>query len=220
MKSASFEELKIGEGIYTARDIATILNVPRNKVSYWMSKYVREKFPAITGYVYNFEQEKGIYVNFKSFLQIYVFNELKQRGHSNKKILEMYSFISRKYKTKYPFALKKILSVGSELMLEEKEDIFNAKFQLSFKKILSDYIDKIEFDNDGSAIRYYPLGKERTIVVDPSIQFGSPVIKGTRVNADILVELYENGEEINAIAKMYEISIDNVNDAIEFSMAA
>lgn len=218
--ATSFEELRIGEGIYTSRDIATILNLPIKKVSYWLSKYVREKFPQITGYVYNFEQEKGIYVNFKSLLQIYVLSELRSRGHTNKEILKIYSAISDKYNTNYPFAKKNIYSVGSELLMEENGELVDANFQISLKEILSEYIHKIEFDREGNAVRFFPLGKDKSIVVDPKVQFGSPVIKGTRVNADIIFELYENGEDVLSIARMYEISTESVQDAIDFSMAA
>ncbi len=218
--STSFEELRIGEGIYTSKDIATILKIPIRKVSYWISKYVREKFPEITGYVYNFEQERGIYVNFKSLLQIYVFSELKVRGHSNKEILKMYSFISERYDTKYPFAKKSIYSVGSELMLEEKGELVNANFQISLKEILSEYIHKIEFDMQGNAIRFFPLGKEKSIVVDPQIQFGSPTIKGTRISAAVIYESFKAGDSQELIASVYDISVSDVHDAIEFTQAA
>lgn len=216
----SFEEYKVGEGLYTARDIATILNLPNSRVRYWLSKYAREKLPSITGYIYNFEQEKGVYVNFKMFLQIYVFTELRKKGHSNNNILKMYEAISTRYDTDYPFADYKVLSVGSKLMLEDGEDIFDSKMQLSLKDILKSYIERIEFDNKGLAIRYFPLGKEKSIVVDPQIQNGSPTIKGTRINAKTIFLLHEAGDSIKDISYHYDISEEEIKDAIDFSRAA
>lgn len=216
----SFETLEIGKGIYTISDLSEILKVSKSKVRYWLNTYVRDILPSITGHKYVFDEEKGLFVNFKSLLQLYVFIELKKRGHKKKDIIEMYKFIAKKYQTNYPFATKQILSVGSEILINGDSGLINYKFQLSFDKLLKDYIEKIDFDSHGNAIRFYPLGMKRSIVVDPEIQFGSPTIKGTRIDVRTIAECFEAGDSKKLISKAYNLKLKEINDAIDFVKAA
>ena len=214
------ENIKLGEGVYNISDLSNILGVTPRSARYLFNKYVREVFPSITNFRYNFETETGLFVNFKSLLQFYVFLELKNRGHSNKKILSMYKFISEKYKTKYPFAKKDIFSVGSEILTNHHGQLINQTLQLSMTEILEKYIHKIEFGQDGYAEKYFPLGKDKSIVVDPKIQFGSPTIKGTRVEIKTIKESFDSGDPKELIAKIYDLTMNQVEDAISFNQAA
>jgi len=215
-----FEKLEIGSGIYTISDLSEILKVDKSKVRYWFNTYVRDILPSITGFKYVFEENKGLFVNFKSLLQLYVFIELKNKGHNKKDIIAMYKFIARKFKTNYPFASKQVLSVGSELLIDSKQGLVSHRLQLNFDSLLQDYIKKIDFDISGNALRFYPLGMNHSIVVDPEIQFGSPTIKGTRIDAKTIVECFESGDSKDLIAHAYNLKLNQINDAIEFLKAA
>ncbi len=216
----SFETLQIGQGIYTVSDLSEILKIKKSSARYWFNSYVRDILPSITGYRYNFESDKGLFVNFKSLMQFHVFIELKNRGHKKKEIVSMYKFIAKQYSTNYPFATKEILSVGSSLLIDINEQLVSPTMQYSMNEILTDYIDRIEFDLEGNAIRYYPMGRQHSVVVDPEVQFGSPVIKGTRIDTKTISELYESGDSKELIANIYDLSIEQVSDAISFSIAA
>ena len=216
------ETAKIGEGIYTISDMAEILMLPKRSVRYWFSEYVRKEFPKISNYIYNFNSDVGLFVNFKSLMQLYVFNELKKRGFSKKKILTLYEVLSKKHKTKYPFAHEEainIITAGGLLLYSENEMLLDSKNQIHIKEVLDSYLKKIDFQ-DGVVSKFYPLGRDKSIVVNPEIQFGSPVLDGTRINADIIADLHKAGESIEMISRMYDISDSQVKDAIEFSIAA
>jgi len=216
------ETAKIGEGVFTISDMATILKVPSTSVRYWFNEYVRKEFPKISQYIYNFNTEDGIFLNFKSLMQLYVFNQLRKRGFSRKKILSLYKGLSEKHNTKYPFAIEEavnIITAGDLLLYNYEGFLIDSNNQIYLNEVLKEYLRKIDFE-DGVVSKFYPLGKEKSIVVNPEIQFGSPVINGTRVNASIIADLFEAGEPVEMISRMYDISESEVNDAIEFSIAA
>jgi uncharacterized protein (DUF433 family) len=216
------ENLGIGKGIYTISDLSVILKISKSRVRYWVSTYLRRDLPKITNFRYNFNPEEGIFMTFNSLLELYVFEKLKQKGHSRKRILESYYAISKFYNTKYPFTIKNIITAGNLILLDHEDKFISANksFQLNLKEILKPYIEKIEFDEEGKAKRFYPSGKDKSVVIDPEIQFGAPTIKGTRINVANLVEEFESGDSIGTLAKIYNLREEEINDAIEFIQAA
>ena len=219
----SIENLEIGGGIFTISDLSEILRIPKSRARYWFNTYVREELPAITNYRYNFNSDQGLYVNFKSLLQLYVFEELKKEGFQKKSILNAYSTLSQTLNTKYPFATNKILIAGKSILLELDNDHIidaNSTKQFNLVKVLTPYLRKIQFDTSGNAIRFYPLGKRNSIVVDPKVQFGTPVISGTRIDIRTIFDSYQAGDSKDLISKIYDLTVDQINDAIEFSIAA
>lgn len=55
------------------------------------------------------------------------------------------------------------------------------------------------------------------IVVDPSIRFGKPVIKGTRVPIEILVGKVAGGMSIEEVAEEYGVTPQDVRAALGYA---
>ena len=57
----------------------------------------------------------------------------------------------------------------------------------------------------------------RRIVVDPRIMAGKPVIKGTRITVDMILELLASGISPEEIAEDYEISVEGVRAVLLYA---
>ena len=55
------------------------------------------------------------------------------------------------------------------------------------------------------------------ITVDPSVRFGKPVIRGTRVPADVLVARVATGMEIKKVAEEYAVVEADVYNALNYA---
>ena len=55
------------------------------------------------------------------------------------------------------------------------------------------------------------------ITVDPSVRFGKPVIRGTRVPADVLVARVATGLEIKNVAEEYGVMENDVYNALNYA---
>ena len=55
------------------------------------------------------------------------------------------------------------------------------------------------------------------IIVDPSVRFGKPVIRGTRVPADVLVARMATGMDIKKVAEEYGITEADVYNALHYA---
>jgi uncharacterized protein (DUF433 family) len=74
----------------------------------------------------------------------------------------------------------------------------------------------LEFDA-AEVARWFPLGKGRTsIVIDPARSFGRPVIRDSGVPTEALFSAVKTEGAIEKVARLYEVPLLAVQDAIEF----
>jgi uncharacterized protein (DUF433 family) len=213
---------QFGQGFYTATDAANILDIPYNKVGYWFRRYVKGEFERHSNYRYYYDNEKITAVNFYTLIEIYVFDFFRQNKISTKNIVVAHKELSRYLNTPFPFCHTDFLLLsGNDILYRIEKSIFEVKpgFQQAIFDYVIPYSKKIEF-KDCIASKYYPIGKDHSIVVNPNNQFGSPIIDGTNIKVGTLVSLYKGGENIRFISEMYEIHESQVRDALIYSKAA
>lgn len=217
---------QLGSGIYTVPDIAQILRIPINKVGRWIRTYWDEQLGKEydSRYSWNIDQSKG--VSFHTLVELYVFHQLNDAGIRPRAALIAHKILSERFDTLFPFANSKVLRSlntdggriyfeqgGQTIVTLDKSNQLNLDFIKLFFKL-------VEFDGGALASRFWPLGKDNSIVCDPERQFGHAVIDKTNIYPDAIFSLHKAGEPIKFISSMYEISEKQVNDAIEYCMAA
>lgn len=74
-----------------------------------------------------------------------------------------------------------------------------------------------DVDNLSVVARIRPLGLKREVVIDPNRRSGAPVVRA--VPTDVLAELIRAGEQVEWVAKQYDLSLDQVLDAWEYERA-
>ncbi len=57
----------------------------------------------------------------------------------------------------------------------------------------------------------------RRIVSDPHVMAGKPVIRGTRITVDMILELLASGMKPEEIAEDYNISLDDIRAALLYA---
>lgn len=219
---------KLGEGIYLVKDVSKILHLDYEKVYRWIVGYWTGSLD--TNINYTFGESDNRAINFYSLIEFYTFFKLREKGLSTTEIRKLHTELTKKLKTNYPFA------IGQDYFIEErktkkKKKVFvyykylnsliklDKKEQFSFD-FMQNFLDKIEFDANNLAARFYPLTNSKNIVVDPKHQFGQPVINGTNIKTQTIFNLYKGGETLENISILYNIAIDKVQDAVNFQNAA
>ncbi len=87
-------------------------------------------------------------------------------------------------------------------------------------KIISLFFKNIDFGHDSIASRFWPLGKDKSILIDPERQFGHPVVGKSNIYPETLYNLHKAGEPLEFISFTYEVDEQYVKDAIEYCKAA
>lgn len=124
------------------------------------------------------------------------------------------------YKTDHPLAELDLETDGRDLFIRELGLPINAskRGQSAFDEILSRYLKRVDRDKNNIPIRFYPFttydASPKFIIMDPSVAYGRPVIRGTRINTVIIYERYSGGESLSEIATDYGLEMPYVEEAL------
>ena len=218
-------KLDIGTGCYTASEIAHILQVPYHKVHTWMNKYWDGKLGKEFGEKYSWTVDNTRAVSFHTLVEFYVMMQLSEAGVKPKEVLKAHSILSKQFDTAFPFAQKTLLkgmqTDGKTVYLHFEDKILSldGSQQLNLSLIKAFY-KNLEFDGNEMASRFWPMGKNKSIVIDPERKFGHPIINGHNIYPEVLHGMFKAGDSIRFIAAIYEISTKQVKDAIQYCTAA
>ncbi|MFT4031858.1 MAG: DUF433 domain-containing protein [Siphonobacter sp.] len=212
-------ELEVETGLYTVPDVAQILRLPLTRVRRWLDEFWNGRFSATTKISYSWGKGRERVVSFQTLIEFYVFFKLRELGISTSKILQAYEVSSRLLKTPFPFASSFLLTDSKRLFVEISEEILitaDASLQYEIREVMDGFCKKIEFDTDKLASKFWPLGKEHSVVIDPRKQFGQAIIQGTNILAETLHRLHLGGEDNASIARLYGLQLNQVEEAISF----
>lgn len=209
----------IGEGVYSVPDAAKILGFPVNKVRRWIKTYWEDKFTGTAGaYTWGDGRDRGF--NFHTLVELIAIYALREKNVSFYKIIEARAFLQEELKVEYPFASKKVMSDGKQFYFAISNAVLmdvNLTKQTSIKDLVEPYCKKLDFDAiDTLANQFWPLGKDRSIVVDPEHRFGEPIIEGTNISAEVIASMIAGGDDIDMIADIYRLKPSQIRDAITY----
>jgi uncharacterized protein (DUF433 family) len=222
---------QLGEGVYLIKDVAKILRLDYQKAYRWIVGY----WGALEGSLeenisYTFGTVGNRAINFYSLIEFYTFFKLRDAGVSAHYIKKIHRELSQQYNTPYPFAKVRDFRVEPR---KNKHGIVTKKFvyyydknlikldgkqQAIFDGFIDNFLQKIEFDDNNLAARFYPLNNSKNVVVDPNHQFGQPVVTGTNVKTSTIATHFRGGDDIELISKIYNLSERQVQDAISFDL--
>ncbi len=213
--------LYIGSGVYTISDVSKILKLPYQKVHTWINKYWDGILASDMNELYSVKIASIKTINFYALIEFYILYLMGESGVRTRKVLDAHIELSQIFHTKYPFAQKNIIENiktdgyriyfnfhGSYLPLDGTK-----QFNLDFIEV---FFKSLEFDEDFLASKFWPMGKESSIVLDPERQQGQPIIDKTNILPQSLYNLYKGGESVEFIALLYDIDKKSVKDALDF----
>jgi uncharacterized protein (DUF433 family) len=93
--------------------------------------------------------------------------------------------------------------------------------QVEIAELMRVHLQRIDRDPHGLPIRLYPFthkqaDKEaiRSVVMDPRIAFGRPVLVGTAVPTSVLADRFKAGDKLTELAKDYGAQPEAIEEAI------
>ncbi len=125
--------------------------------------------------------------------------------------------------------LRKELSTNAgQLFLDRYGQLINisASGQLAMRHVFDEHLKRVEWDKWKFPIRLYPfvsreiLTRDRSIVIDPEISFGRPIMLRRGISTAAITERIDVGEKISAIAKDYELTKVEIEQAVLYERAA
>lgn len=147
-----------------------------------------------------------------------------QHGVHLKVIRATIDVATKHFGSEYPLSNRRFLTDGRRIFLEAVEEatgseklIDVAGRQFVFADVIRPTLYAgIEYDETG-ATRWYPVRRSRNIVLDPTVQFGAPIIADAGVPTDAVYDAWKaEGRDPAAVARLYDIAPKLVHAAIAF----
>jgi len=158
-----------------------------------------------------FDEWTCVFVSFLDLVELLFINAFHSRKVSLQSIRIAVNRASLLLKTDHPFAMKKFYTDGKTILAEITRgngsnlvDLIKQQYQIS-EIVLPSLYNCIDFRTYEVAQRYWPLGKERGIVIDPSRNFGKPILNELNVSINTISDLLQNGHSEDEISEWYEI---------------
>ena len=203
---------------YSVPEAALYLRLPRSTLRAWIGRQTNFEPLIIPA------QEKPLALSFINLVEAYVLASIRRKPSlSMNKIRKGLDFISRKYPSDNPLAKKDFETDGLSLFLKEAGlvyDISRGGGQMIFEDIVKKYMQRIERDLNGLPIKLYPFSrsgepdKPKSILIDPKISFGRPILSRINIPAEIIVERYRAGESMKELAGDYECAQEKIEEAV------
>lgn len=203
---------------YSVREATLYLRLPVSTLRAWVG---RQK---------NFEslivpaQTKPLALSFINLVEAYVLASIrKEHKISMKKVRNGMRFISDRFSSAHPLAVKDFETDGISLFLRESGivyDVSGGGGRMVLKEIIEQYLQRIERGPDGLPEKLYPFSRTgepdepKSILIDPKISFGRPILSGTIIPIENIVERYRAGEPMKELAKDYECDQADIEEAI------
>jgi uncharacterized protein (DUF433 family) len=156
--------------------------------------------------------------SFLDLVEVKAIGELKEAGFSLGKIREIVANCQQFMDVDRPLVRLKFLTDGRIIFVEHGEDLLEVgrrKGQHAWFDFLAPFLKELDYEHD-LARRWYPLGKEKLVVVDPDYGYGFPVVKNSGVRTEIVLERFQVGETIEEIAADFNIQPIEVQQALQF----
>jgi uncharacterized protein (DUF433 family) len=166
----------------------------------------------------------GLMLSFNDLMEVRAVKEFLDAGLSLQKIRRAVEELQKVLDTRYPFSRETIVTDGVKLFRRTIVDGKPLLYELSRSRnyamaevILTNLNRGVVFKHD-IAVRWHPdpVGA-RSVIVDPAIAFGQPVIEGTRIPAIVLYRAFKVEQSIERVGDWYQIDPSLVQQAVDFA---
>ena len=211
---------------YSVSEAAHYLGVPASTLRSWFAgqsyahRGERRQFRAVIRPA----DPKALSLSFSNLVEAYVLSAIRRKHHIGLPTIRRgLAYLTAKLGSKRPLLEEQFATHGAELFVERVGEIINLSQigQVEMTELIRAYLERVERDAKGLPIKLYPFMRTqppreqpRTVVIDPRVSFGRPVIVGTGIPTAVLAEQFKAGDQVPDLAKDYGASEEAVWDAI------
>ena len=224
----------IGAGIYPLSQAARLVGESARNVRRWLRGYSWKyrdgrsfSGPLWHALYENEELPGGTAISFRDLLELRMVAQFVKHGVHLKVIRATIEAATKHFGSDYPLSNRRFLTDGKRIFLEAVEEATGSERLIDVvgrQFVFTDVIRPslytgIEYDDVG-ATRWYPVARSQSILLDPAVQFGTPIIADAGVPTDAIYDAWKaEGRDRVAVARLYGISSKMVHSAVTFEQS-
>jgi len=223
------EPIYLNAGIYTVTEAARLSGVPARRIRRWLSGYNwtssnKKRRASAAVWEGQFKPIDGQpALGFLDLIEVKFVDAFLKAGVTWRTIRKAMEYARKKLPgTTHPFCTRRFVTDGREILLRaihytnDTPLIEIANDQAVFGQLLEPFIIQMDFGKDDVLERWWPLGKDYGVAVDPRRNFGQPSVFQAGVPTRVLARSVKANESVEQVARWYELTVDSVKKAVEF----
>jgi uncharacterized protein (DUF433 family) len=215
----------LNTGLYTVPEAARLTRVSVGKIRRWLKGYDFKRGERVyhSSAVWQGELNpirNKLALSFRDLLELRFVDAFIRVGVSWRTMRRAHSKAQKELRTTHPFCSNRIATDGRSILLRQGEEDFDealinlATDQGEFSRIVETFLKELEFS--GNDVIWWPLGKERQIVLDPKRNFGQPSAARSGVPTRVLARSVKTNGSVETVSHWFEVSEREVRDVMEF----
>jgi uncharacterized protein (DUF433 family)/DNA-binding transcriptional MerR regulator len=220
---------ELARGVYLLPHLArlTELNAPR--VRRWLEGYQyksRAGDKRRSDPLFRRERRDGERIfTFIDLVEVLFVKTFLDQGVSMRTIRLVQREAAEEFEVRHPFCVKKFETDGETIFerfsRDGREHLLDRKRrQFVNVTIFNPLIKKLDYDRvSREAMRWWPMGKDTPIVVDPKHAFGAPSVASAAVTTATLFASVRANKSAENVADWFGVTIDEVRAAVRFEQS-
>jgi uncharacterized protein (DUF433 family) len=166
-------------------------------------------------------------VPFIGFAEAYVLTSFRRAGVPLQRIRPAVDVLTNEIGIEHALASKKLYTDGVEVIYDYAErrgdeqisDLVVVRTQQrQFAEVVKSYLKRIHYGDDGwaSSVRL-PTYEHAEVIVDPKVAFGLPLVVHGGARVEDLVDRFQAGDSVAAIAADFDVPAAEVEDVIRLA---
>ena len=215
---------------YTPSEAARILGLPVATLKAWSFGQINRapsgearKFHAV---IRPADARRRL-LSFANLCELHVLSAIRrQHKVSLPKVRASVDYVKRKLGSERPLLDRDFKTNGIDLFVSHASTLLNVtrQGQEALRGEFEHALARIERDRSGAPIRLFPFSRSsladknqpKTVVVDPRLAFGRPVISAIAVPTAIIIDRFRAGDSMTEMAEDYGVATKDIEEAIRF----
>jgi len=215
---------------YTASEAASILSLPVTTLKAWCfgqgyqpSSGSRRTFQPVIRPA----DPKARLLSFADLCELHVLSAIRRTHRIPlRKVRDSVTWLRARIGSDRPLINHQFKTNGLDLFVEHASRLLNVS-QQGQQAMRGDFelaLARIERDESGAPVRLFPFSRSstasgnqpRTVVIDPRLSFGRPVLARVAVPTEIINDRFNAGDSLAEMAKDYGVGKEEIEEALRF----
>ena len=215
--------LYIGHGVYSVAEAARLTGVPASTIRRWTRGYSytrdgsRYELPPVFD---STEAGESPILRFVDLIEVRALRSFREKGVPWLTLRIASHKAAQITGHSHPFSQRSFRTDGRRILQQVEEaalyDIVTDEqyFKDFVRTVLPD--NELDFSETGAPVRWHPMGRESTVIIEPTRSFGAPICNPSGVRTRLLSRTYRAEQDMDRVAWWYDATTREVCDAIAY----
>ena len=220
------------EPAYRVGEVAHILGLPRGTVQAWCFghdyRQAHDGSRKLFARVISPADERQRLLSFVNMCELHVLGVIRRHHRLQlSQVRAAVDYMRQQLQEDRPLASGRFRTNGIDLFVEHAGQLLNVskQGQHALREDFERTLDRVDFSSEHNRpVRLFPFTRPpsgasvqaKTVLVDPTLSFGRPVLCGAFVRTETIENRFQAGDSIADMAKDYGVAAQQIEEALRF----